>query len=336
MPDIVGYGDMAINSTAMRVRCALPLAEFFSLQPSTVWVWRGCAYLWTDASWSDGVLSMTLQRVSQPASGTQPTPPTPTLTGISASFSQGGAVVIGTDSLDTLKQYLTVTATYSDSTTRVLAANEYTLSGTLAYPSATVTAQYQGESDTFTVAVAYDAQVEYLQSTGEQWIDTGIVLQENDVVEIEAMFLNKSGDNFMMGASGLSGEGGTWIEVYSNATHYVRFGSSASASQSGGASANMNVWRTYKIEKGSFYVDGVRKLTPNFASMPSRSLVIYGINSSTPNGGVVRIRMARIIRGGLPIVELSSVRLGSVGYLYDAVTNSLLPNHGVFIYGNDV
>lgn len=87
MPDIVAYGDIALNSTAMRVRVAMPVAEFFALQPSTLWVWRGVAFLWTDASWSDGVLTMTLQKVSQQAGSASPTPPTPTptLTGISAS-----------------------------------------------------------------------------------------------------------------------------------------------------------------------------------------------------------------------------------------------------------
>lgn len=63
-PDPVGYADLATNSTCTQLRCAMQLAEFFALQPSTVLLWRGCAYLWTDASWSDGVLSLTLQRVS--------------------------------------------------------------------------------------------------------------------------------------------------------------------------------------------------------------------------------------------------------------------------------
>ena len=186
-------------------------------------------------------------------------------------------------------------------------------------------------------ALPYDAEVEFLQSSGTQWIDTGIVLQENDIVEIEAMFLKKSGDNYMMGSSRISEEGGTWIEVYNNSTHYVRFGSSSSAYKSGSASANMNVWRTYKMEKGKFYVDGVQKLTPDYASMPNRSLVIFGRNSATPNGGVVKIRSAKILRDGAPILDLSSVRVGSVGYMYDSVSGHLLGNDGSdsFILGND-
>ena len=336
-PVAVGYHDIAANSTAVTVKALLPLVDFFAMKPSTTWLWRGCAYLWSKASWSDGVLTMEMQRVSAERVEMLPPPPV-TVTSIEAVFTQPQQPIVGTDNLDDLKQWLIVTATFSDSSTRVLDANEYTLSGTLAYPSATVTVDYQGVTDTFTVAVAYDAEVEYLESTGTQYIDTGIVLEENDVAEIEAMFLNKSGDNFMMGANGLTGEGGIRIEVYNNITHYVRFGSISSVSQSGNASANMNVWRTYKIEKGHFYVDGVQKLTPSFASMPSRSLFVFGRNASTLSNGIVKIRAAKILRGGASIFDVSSVRCGTTGYMFDRVSRELFGNDGTgdFIVGADV
>ena len=341
VPDVsmAGYDDIATDSTCVRIKMKASESEFFGLEPTDVWLWRGMAYVWTDANWSDGMLTLTLQKVSQAAAIPAPTPPPVTLDSIKAEFTQGGAVVVGTDSLDTLKQYLTVTATYSDSSTRVLADNEYTLSGTLAYPSATVTVDYQGETDSFTVAVAYDAEVEYLKSTGTQWIDTAIILQETDSVEIDAMFLNKSADNFMMGATAYSsGEGSVWIEVFSNTTHYVRFGSSSSASQSGNASANMNVWRTYKIKKGSFYVDGVRKLTPNYAGMPTRSLVVFGRNNSTTNGGMCEIRKTKITRDNTLVLDLIPVRCGTTGYMYDRVSGTLFGNDGTgnFVVGADV
>lgn len=64
-PAPVGYDDIADNSTCLKVKMMEGEAAFFSLTPSMVWVWRGMAYLWTDAQWSDGVLSLTLQKVSQ-------------------------------------------------------------------------------------------------------------------------------------------------------------------------------------------------------------------------------------------------------------------------------
>lgn len=74
-----------------------------------------------------------------------------TLSLISAVFTQGSAVIFDTDSLNDLRQYLVVTATYSDGYTETV--SEYTLSGTLTAGTSTITATYQGKTDTFTVTV---------------------------------------------------------------------------------------------------------------------------------------------------------------------------------------
>lgn len=73
------------------------------------------------------------------------------VTSITAVFTQGSAIIYDMDSLDTLKQYLTVTATYSDSTTAVV--TDYTLSGTLEVGTSTITVSYGGKTDTFSVTV---------------------------------------------------------------------------------------------------------------------------------------------------------------------------------------
>ena len=65
VPAPVGYYDIANNVTALEVRIAAEAAEFFALQPTCVYTWRGVAYVWTDASWSDGIMTLTLQRVSE-------------------------------------------------------------------------------------------------------------------------------------------------------------------------------------------------------------------------------------------------------------------------------
>ena len=77
-----------------------------------------------------------------------------TVSSISAVFTQGQNYIYDTDSLDTLKQYLVVTATYSDSTTGTV--NYYTLSGTLTVGTSTITVEYGGQTDTFNVTVTLD------------------------------------------------------------------------------------------------------------------------------------------------------------------------------------
>ena len=65
IPAPVGYDDIADNSTCLKVKMMSGEADFFALRPHLVWLWSGMAYLWTEAQWSDGVLSLTLQKVSQ-------------------------------------------------------------------------------------------------------------------------------------------------------------------------------------------------------------------------------------------------------------------------------
>lgn len=78
-----------------------------------------------------------------------PAPPA-SLTGITAVYTQSGTVY-DTDSLNDLKSDLVVTAHYSDSTTGIVTG--YTLSGTLAAGTSTITVAYSGKTTTFNVTV---------------------------------------------------------------------------------------------------------------------------------------------------------------------------------------
>lgn len=73
---------------------------------------------------------------------------------ITALFTQGSAVVYDTDSLDSLRQYLTVTAYYEDGTEGVVTT--YTLRGTLEVGTSTITVSYGKKTATFDVTVTQD------------------------------------------------------------------------------------------------------------------------------------------------------------------------------------
>lgn len=81
-----------------------------------------------------------------------------TLVSISAVFTQGQAVIYDTDTLDSLKQYLVVTANWDDSTTSTVASSDYTLSGTLSVGTSTITVSYSGKTTSFTVTVSQPSQ----------------------------------------------------------------------------------------------------------------------------------------------------------------------------------
>lgn len=81
----------------------------------------------------------------------------PTLSSITAAYTQSGAVY-DTDTLDSLKTDLVVTAHYSDNSTQTIPAADYTLSGTLTVGTSTITVSYGGKSTTFTVNVTHAVQ----------------------------------------------------------------------------------------------------------------------------------------------------------------------------------
>lgn len=71
---------------------------------------------------------------------------------IGATVDLGGNTIYTDDELDTLRQYLTVTATYDDMTTSPVTG--YALSGTLVAGTSTITITYQGNSTTVSVPVS--------------------------------------------------------------------------------------------------------------------------------------------------------------------------------------
>lgn len=75
------------------------------------------------------------------------------LASISAVYTQSGYVYT-TDTLDSLKSDLAVTAHYSDSSTSTVASADYTLSGTLTEGTSTITVSYDGKTTTFNVTVS--------------------------------------------------------------------------------------------------------------------------------------------------------------------------------------
>lgn len=124
------------------------------------------------------------------------------LVSISAVFEQGSAVIYDTDDLDTLRQYLTVTATYEDLSTREITA--YTLSGTLTDGTSTITVSYGGKTAEFDVTVTgviYHLENHTFDGSNSSSIPTGIrFLETNRAFSVLANvdFNNNTGINWRL------------------------------------------------------------------------------------------------------------------------------------------
>lgn len=102
----------------------------------------------------------------------------PVMTGINAVFTQGAAVIYTTASLDSLRQYLTVDANFSDGSS--IRVNAYTLSGTLAAGTSTITAAYEGFTDDFTVVVTAAPTVTSIDAVYTQG---NVIVYDGDILD---------------------------------------------------------------------------------------------------------------------------------------------------------
>lgn len=119
----------------------------------------------------------------------------------------------------------------------------------------------------------------YIECTGEQYINTGYVVQEDDVIEM--MYISTSttsADKALYGC--YDNNGNIWFSIYSN-TGYVRFGSSASASITG---ARM----TYKLtmKKSSVVLDSGNKAALDFVGLPQVPLYLFARNNKSTGVGM--------------------------------------------------
>lgn len=101
-----------------------------------------------------------------------------TVSSISAVYTQSGTVY-DTDSIDSLKDDLVVTATYTDSSTATVPAADYTLSGSLAEGTSIITVSYGGKTTTFTVLVTAYWDYEWDYSMGKLEEQTGWELSKS-------------------------------------------------------------------------------------------------------------------------------------------------------------
>lgn len=112
----------------------------------------------------------------------------------------------------------------------------------------------------------------YIEATGKQYINTGYVVQEDDVIDMYYISTSTtSADKALFGVA--ESGNGIWVTIYSN-TAYIRFGSTSSVSLSNGR-------MRYKmsLQKGKVDIDG-SSASPVFATMPTIPLYIFASNNN--------------------------------------------------------
>lgn len=181
--------------------------------------------------------------------------------------------------------------------------------------------------------------VKYLENTGTQYIDTGYVLQEDDVLEVDYEIpesaLSIRSDKILIDARDSSNgvRVSTWGDNYK---WYARFGYYEGAT----SNALMNNSRgSFILKKGQFILNGAVVFDDLiFAAMPTGTLkLLSGVNYDT--GAIsapsyARISSAKVKRNGETIKNFRPVQRTSDGELgmRDAVSGEFYPNAGTGVF----
>lgn len=109
----------------------------------------------------------------------------------------------------------------------------------------------------------------YIEATGAQYINTGYVVQEDDVIEMTYISTSAtSADKMLFGC--MDDNGRIWFSIFSN-KGYARFGSTSSATVTNGR-------LTYQLtlKKQSVVIGNGNSATPNYDALPQVPLYLFG------------------------------------------------------------
>lgn len=186
----------------------------------------------------------------------------------------------------------------------------------------------------------YDAQIEYLESTGTQLLDTGI--SGGTSVEYSLLIEFCDGNSSWAQYFGSSQNerccpklfrwdnspyvGHTYAAWYTTSETQFRIGE-----------LNINSQYLVEYKGGKLYLNGSELASPGTLGFGSNNFCIFGYLPEPQYKSKLRLYECKIWKDGTLVRDMIPVRVGQVGYLYDKVSETLFDNSGSgdFILGND-
>ena len=197
-------------------------------------------------------------------------------------------------------------------------------------------------------ALPYDAEVEYLETTGEQWINTGVMPDYTLTATFDVEVLPTT--NIIRFSGSRVGEERSFMFSISQTAGVINdygSGDKGNRIQVSHFRPSYHIGRL-SLEFGNRYIkdlstgqDISRGITvgPTSAGLPTRPMLLWALQdrSNVITGSVGRIFAANYSLDNAIVRDFIPVRIGTVGYLYDRVGVKLFGNSGTgdFIIGPD-
>lgn len=192
-------------------------------------------------------------------------------------------------------------------------------------------------------SLPYDAEIEYLESSGKQYIDTGIVPYPDSTgfegtVEYVALSggINDS-DNYIFGVRQNSQHTRFWAGV---ANRFLR--GAIGTFKSTEIVVNINTKRvmTFNLNGNAKITFGSDEFVMDTSSFTlQRNAYLFAANDQgNPSFySSAKLYFAKIYEGTTLVRDFIPVRVGQVGYMYDKVSGQLFGNQGTgnFVLGPD-
>lgn len=188
----------------------------------------------------------------------------------------------------------------------------------------------------------YDAEVDYLSSSGTQYIDTLTTMNFASDVFVEQrarVAYNVTNVRQLNGTNG-------W--AFWGCSSGNKFDSAAGTSTTSVGTAWHNVSLTFKKDNGkahpTLYVDGTKVKESSTGTIGNTNdydifiFAIGGVNAAAQIFSKEKIASYQILKDNVLVRDFIPVRNEGVGYMYDKVSGQLFGNagSGAFTYGNDV
>ena len=189
----------------------------------------------------------------------------------------------------------------------------------------------------------YDCMVEYIESSGTQYIDTGIIPDANTGMYLKA---NQSGntDNY---AAGLRNDSGNtrWCIGRSGYGWYWGYGTYDStqrthlSKQANIVECKLNYLNDSKWSGTGDNNTSIESTLSTLSFTPAYNIRLFGSAgvSAGYSSYAGKIYAVKISQGSDIIMDLVPVRVGQVGYMYDKISGKLFGNDGTgsFTLGPD-
>jgi len=194
--------------------------------------------------------------------------------------------------------------------------------------------------------VPYDAELEYLESTGTQYIDTGVKFTTDNARVKFTASVTYASDKMLCGSQNHSAENnyGFVCYLYNNAMR-VYMGTSNTGGISALVDGNVHIV-DLQANNGTLTktIDGTTSTASYGGSIVSgEDFSIFtnwkfATSSMTDRCVSGKIYSFQIWNNGVLVRDMVPVRVGTTGYLYDRVTRRLFGNMGTgsFVLGPDV